>query len=186
MAGDTGLDLVTGAFSFTGRAIAARLLESGRAVKTLTAHPDRPNPLAGPIEAAPYIFDEPERLARVMEGVTTFYNTYWVRFERGRATFTQAVRNSRTLFQAAREAGVRRLVHISIAKADAAPTLPYYRGRPRRSESSPRSVWRTPLSVPPSCTAMATSSSTTWRGCSGGSRSSRSPARAATASALFM
>lgn len=129
MAGDTGLDLITGAFSFTGRAIAARLLESGRAVKTLTAHPDRPNPLAGPIEAAPYTFDEPERLARVMEGVTTFYNTYWVRFERGRATFAQAVRNSRTLFQAAREAGVRRIVHISIAKADAAPTLPYYRGK---------------------------------------------------------
>jgi NADH dehydrogenase len=135
--------------------------------------------LAGPIEAAPYTFDEPERLARVMEGVTTFYNTYWVRFERGRASFAQAVRNSRTLFQAAREAGVRRIVHISIAKADAAPTLPYYRGK-AQAERELASVGVA------SCMAMATSWSTTWRGCSGGSRSSRSPARAATASALFM
>jgi NADH dehydrogenase len=129
MRDDTGLDLVTGAFSYTGRAIARRLLGFGRRVKTLTAHPDRPPRLSGTIEAAPYTFDDPDRLAREMDGVTTLYNTYWVRFERGRTTFAQAVHNSRTLFQAAREAGVRRIVHISIAKADAAPTLPYYAGK---------------------------------------------------------
>jgi len=129
MAEDAGLDLVTGAFSYTGRAIARRLLESGRRVKTLTAHPDRSPRLSGAIEADPYTFDEPERLVGAMDGVTTLYNTYWVRFERGQTTFAQAVRNSRTLFEAAREAGVRRIVHISIAKADAAPTLPYYVGK---------------------------------------------------------
>lgn len=126
MTDDTGLDLVTGAFSYTGRVIAGRLLESGRQVRTLTGHADRPDPFDGRVEAAPYIFDQPERLVQAMAGVTTFYNTYWVRFERGGATYSQAVRNSRALFDAAREAGVRRTVHISIAKADAAPELPYY------------------------------------------------------------
>lgn len=126
---DSGLDLVTGAFSYTGRAIAARLLDSGRRVRTLTGHPDRPDPLSGEVEAAPYTFDQPERLVRFMTGVTTLYNTYWVRFERGGRSFGQAVRNSRTLFEAAREAGVRRIVHVSIAKPDVAPPLPYYVGK---------------------------------------------------------
>lgn len=129
MTDDTGLDLVTGAFSYTGRVIAARVLDSGRQVRTLTGHPDRTDPFGGVVEAMPYTFDEPERLVRAMTGVTTFYNTYWVRFERRGATYAQAVHNSRALFQAAREAGVRRIVHISIAKADAGSDLPYYKGK---------------------------------------------------------
>ena len=36
---DTGVDAVTGAFSYSGRAIAQRLLDSGRTVRTLTGHP---------------------------------------------------------------------------------------------------------------------------------------------------
>lgn len=129
MPDDAGVDLVTGAFSYTGRAIARRLLEAGRRVKTLTAHPDRSPRLSAPIQTEPYAFDEPERLVGALDGVTTLYNTYWVRFERGRTTFAQAVGNSRILFEAAHEAGVRRIVHISIANADAAPTLPYFAGK---------------------------------------------------------
>lgn len=129
MTNDTGLDLVTGAFSYTGRAIAGRLLESGRQVRTLTGHPERPDPFSGAVEAAPYTFDQPERLVRFMDGVSTLYNTYWVRFERSGRSFGQAVRNSRTLFEAAREAGVRRVVHISITKPEAAPALPYFVGK---------------------------------------------------------
>jgi len=64
MPDDTGLDLVTGAFSYTGRAVARRLLAFGRRVKTLTAHPDRPPRHSGSIEAVPYTFDDPDRLAR--------------------------------------------------------------------------------------------------------------------------
>lgn len=41
MSNDTSLDLVTGAFSYSGSHIARRLLESGRRVRTLTFHPDR-------------------------------------------------------------------------------------------------------------------------------------------------
>ena len=65
----------------------------------------------------PYRFDDPEALAGSLEGVTTLYNTYWVRFERGETTFATAVANSEALFEAARRAGVARIVHVSIANA---------------------------------------------------------------------
>jgi NADH dehydrogenase len=126
---DTGLDLVTGAFSYSGARIAARLLESGRRVRTLTFHPERPHRLAARVEALPYRFDDPVELARSLEGVSTLYNTYWVRFDRGATTFANAVENSRTLFHAAHRAGVERIVHLSIANPSIESPLPYYRGK---------------------------------------------------------
>lgn len=129
MSTDTETDLVTGAFSYSGSAIAQRLLASGRSVKTLTFHPDRPHPRASEIEAALYRFDDPVALARSLEGVTTLYNTYWVRFGHARTTFANAISNSRALFHAARRAGVQRIVHISIANPAIDSPLPYYRGK---------------------------------------------------------
>ena len=126
---DTGLDVVTGAFGFTGQHIAAWLLGEGRDVRTLTRDPDQPHPLANRVEARRYRFDNPVELARSMEGATTLYNTYWVRFERHGATFDAAVANSRALFQAARRAGVRRIVHVSITGPDVDSPLPYFRGK---------------------------------------------------------
>src|SRR3954447_2084034 len=103
--GDRGTetDLVTGAFSNSGSRIAELLIESGREVRTLTHHPDREHPLQGKVRALPYRFDDPEALTRSLDGITTLYNTYWVRFDRGGTTFTKAVANSRTLFEAARQ-----------------------------------------------------------------------------------
>jgi uncharacterized protein YbjT (DUF2867 family) len=126
---DTGLDLVTGAFSYSGAQIAASLLDSGRELRTLTFHPDRPHPLRSRIEAFPYAFDDPVALARALEGVSTLYNTYWVRFDHGATTFANAIANSRTLFHAARRAGVGRIVHVSIANPSIESRLPYYRGK---------------------------------------------------------
>ena len=123
------LDLVTGAFSYSGARIAERLLESGRDVRTLTFHPDRRHPLRALVPALPYRFDDPVALTRDLDGVDTLYNTYWVRFDHGRATFATAIANSRTLFQAAARAGVRRIVHISIANPSIDSTLPYFRGK---------------------------------------------------------
>jgi uncharacterized protein YbjT (DUF2867 family) len=125
----TELDLVTGAFSYSGARIAQRLLNSGRSVRTLTFHPGREHPLVGQVEALPYQFDEPVTLARSLEGVTTLYNTYWVRFDHGRTSFANAILNSRALFCAAARAGVERVVHISIANPSLESTLPYYRGK---------------------------------------------------------
>ena len=123
---DTGLDVVTGAFSYSGRAIARRLLDDGRRVRTLTAHPTADST---PIEVRPLDFDDPSALARDLEGATTLYNTYWVRFAHGQTTHASAVENSRTLFQAARRAGVRRIVHVSITHPAIESPYPYFRGK---------------------------------------------------------
>src|SRR5262245_7160332 len=122
-------DLVTGALSYSGARIAARLLESARGVRTLTYHPDRTHPLQGRIQISPYQFDDSHALARSLEGIVTLYNTYWVRFEHGRTTYASAVANSRALFEAAKQAGVARIVHVSIANPSADSPLPYYRGK---------------------------------------------------------
>jgi NADH dehydrogenase len=123
------LDLVTGAFSYSGSRIAEQLLDSGREVRTLTFHPERAHPLRNRIEALPYRFDDPVALARELGGVDTLYNTYWVRFDRGTTTFENAIENSRMLFHAAARAGVRRIVHVSIANPAIESPLRYYRGK---------------------------------------------------------
>jgi len=126
--GDTGVDAVTGAFSYSGGAIARALLEAGRGVRTLTGHPGRASE-GSPIEVRPLDFDNPIGLATSLEGITTLYNTYWVRFARQRIDHQLAVENSRTLFSAARHAGVERIVHISITHPSADSPLPYFRGK---------------------------------------------------------
>ena len=121
------LDVVTGAFSFTGRHVAELLLERGRAVRTLSRRPPDPgHPLAGRVEVAPFRFDD--SLGESLRGADTLYNTYWVRFERGDATFAGAVANIGRLVAAAVDAGVRRIVHVSVANADESSPFPYYRG----------------------------------------------------------
>jgi len=122
-------NVVTGAFSYTGKYIARRLLARGERVKTLTNHPDRPHPFGDAIPAFPYRFQDRDALAASLEGATTLYNTYWVRFERGETTFARAVANTEILLEAAKMAGVRRIVHISIAHADEGSSLPYFRGK---------------------------------------------------------
>src|SRR5947209_7860505 len=114
MSQPTPTDLVTGAFSYSGAEIAERLLASGRRVRTLTYHPDRPHSLQSRVDAARYRFDDPVALARSLEGVHTLYNTFWVRFDHGETRFANAIERSRMLFFAARRAGVQRIVHLSI------------------------------------------------------------------------
>jgi NADH dehydrogenase len=120
--------VVTGAFSYSGRAISAKLLDAGRQVRTVTGHPGRA-PGDTPIEIAPLDFDDQLGLVTSLEGATTLYNTYWVRFAHGRINHELAVANSRTLFQAAKRAGVQRIVHVSITHPSAASPWPYFRGK---------------------------------------------------------
>jgi len=123
------LNVVTGAFGYTGKYITRRLLATGARVKTLTGHPGRPNPFGGQVMAAPFNFDDPPALAGQLSGAATLYNTYWVRFSRGEVTFDRAVEDTRTLIRAAREAGVGRIVHISITNPTQDSPLPYFRGK---------------------------------------------------------
>ena len=125
----SGLRVVTGAFGYTGRYIARRLLDEGAQVRTLTGHPDRPSPFGDLIEAASLSFDDPKALTRSLEGAEVLFNTYWIRFARGQLTFDKAVENTVTLIKAAENAGVRRIVHFSVTNASVDSALPYFRGK---------------------------------------------------------
>ena len=125
----TNLSVVTGAFGYTGKYITRRLLSMGMRVKTLTTHADRPNPFGHQVSVAPFNFGDVAEMAKNLEGADVLYNTYWVRFPRGGLTFDKAVDNTRVLVKAAEDAGVRRIVHISITSADPDSHLPYFRGK---------------------------------------------------------
>jgi uncharacterized protein YbjT (DUF2867 family) len=127
----TTLDAVTGAFSFTGKAIARRLLEEGRDVVTLVRQPPADDPFAGRVRTIPFAFDDPEALAAGLAGVDTLYNTFWIRFPRGELTYDVAVARTLRLVKAARDAGVRRLVHISVVNASATGPTPYFVAKAR-------------------------------------------------------
>src|SRR2546423_3658456 len=123
-----GIDIVTGAFSYSGRFVAAELLERGRAVRTLTNHPKPDDPLAPRIATHPLNFEDSDGLLAVLKGADTLYNTYWVRAPHGSLTHAVAIDNTKRLIEVARRAGIRRFVHTSIANPTAS-TLSYYRGK---------------------------------------------------------
>ncbi len=125
------IDMVTGAFSFTGKYLTQRLLAQGRQVRTLTNHPDNPNPFGSQVTAFPYHFDDHAALVKSLEGVSTFYISYWVRFSYRQMTHERAVENTKLLFQAAQEAGVQRVVYISISNPSERSALPYFSGKAR-------------------------------------------------------
>lgn len=121
--------MVTGAFGYSGRYIAERLLRAGRRVRTLTGSPDRAHPFGDRVEVHPFNFDHPERLAGSLEGARVLYNTYWVRFNHADFRYSQAVDNTRALFAAARRAAVSRVVHVSITNPSEESPLEYFRGK---------------------------------------------------------
>lgn len=125
---DCGVDVVTGAFSYSGAAIARELLAAGRRVRTLTGHPGRA-PAGTPVEVRPLDLTDRVGLTESLRGADTLYNTYWVRFAHGRTDHDAAVANSRILFRAAADAGVRRVVHVSITHPSADSPYPYFRGK---------------------------------------------------------
>lgn len=122
---------VTGAFGYSGKYIAKRLLADGRSVITLTNSFRRANPFGDRVRILPFNFDAPEKLAASLRGVSVLYNTYWVRFNHGDFTHADAVRNTETLFRAAKAAGVGRVVHVSITNPSEDSPLEYFRGKAR-------------------------------------------------------
>ena len=123
------MDLVTGAFSFTGRYVAARLLEDGRDVRALTRRPRTESPFGDRVEALPLDFSDQGALIAALRGTDTLYNTYWIRFPDRETTFNAAVRNSVALFEVARAAGVRRVVQLSVTGAAPDSPYAYFRGK---------------------------------------------------------
>jgi uncharacterized protein YbjT (DUF2867 family) len=121
--------VITGAFSYTGKYTTRLLLSRGYRIRTLTYHPERANPFGDRVRVFPYNFDHPQQLTETLRGASTLINTYWVRFPRGKRTFETAVQNTRTLINAAKSAGVTRIVHVSIANPSLESPLGYYRGK---------------------------------------------------------
>lgn len=124
-------DVVTGAYSYTGRFIARRLMALERPIKTLTNHPQRRGAEDIKAEVAPLQFSDRDALVDSLRGADVLYNTYWVRFRHGRTRFGDAVANTRVLVGAARDAGVRKVVHISVSNPSEESPLDYYAGKAR-------------------------------------------------------
>ncbi|MCP4111655.1 MAG: NAD(P)H-binding protein [Desulfobacteraceae bacterium] len=120
---------VTGAFGFSGKYIAQHLLDKGRSVITLTNSTHRPNPFDDKIEVHPFNFDNPTKLTESLKNVSVLYNTYWVRFNHKTFTHHSAVSNTTALFNAARQAGVERIVHVSITNPSEESNLEYFQGK---------------------------------------------------------
>ncbi len=120
---------VTGAFGYSGKYIALKLLDMGYTVYTLTNSVKRENPFGERIKVYPFDFGNPEKLQETLKGVTVLYNTYWVRFNHKLFTHSDAVRNSLVLFEAAQKAGVERIVHVSITNPSSETGLEYFQGK---------------------------------------------------------
>jgi uncharacterized protein YbjT (DUF2867 family) len=122
---------VTGAFGYSGKYIAEHLLAEGKTVVTLTNSIHRKNRFAGRVRAIPFHFDDLPRLTESLRGVSVLYNTYWVRFNHLSFTYADALRNTMTLFEAAKVAGVERVVHVSITNPSEDSPLEYFSGKAR-------------------------------------------------------
>ena len=126
---------VTGAFGYSGKYIAKKLLAKGHTVITLTNSLHRENPFGGRVEAFPFSFGNPGHLVETLKDVEVLYNTYWVRFNHKVFSHADAVRNTQVMFQAAREAGVKRIVHISITNPSEDSPLEYFSGKAQLERS---------------------------------------------------
>ncbi len=123
------LHTVTGATGYTGRYITSLLLQQSHRVQSITGHPDRPNPFGDRVKLHPFDFDNPQLLQRTLEGTDTLFNTYWIRVNHQGRSHDQCVEQTKVMFQAAQDAGVRRIVHVSITNPDPESDLPYFRGK---------------------------------------------------------
>jgi nucleoside-diphosphate-sugar epimerase len=125
------LDVVTGAFGYSGKYIATRLLEAGMRVRTLTNSTQRANPFGDRVEVQPFNFDQQSALIESLRGVSVLYNTYWIRFNTKEPGFQHsvAVENTLKLFEAAKQAGVPRIVHTSITNPAEDSPLEYFKGK---------------------------------------------------------
>ena len=124
------MDAVTGAFSYTGSAIARELLARDRQVRTLVrSPPPAGHPLAESVEVAPLALDDQAALVSALAGIEVLHNTFWIRFPRGRSTFEWAIAASARLFRAAAAAGVERIVHISVTRPSVSSPYAYFRAK---------------------------------------------------------
>ncbi len=126
--------IITGALSYSGRYIAALAHERGWKLHSLEGARSfqRANEYDLPITL--FDWEDPQKAGRVeeaMQACDVFVNTYWRRPTAGDDATKIAEQHCYELFSAAKKAGVKRIVHISVAHADAQSELPYFRHKGR-------------------------------------------------------
>ncbi len=126
---------VTGAFGYSGRYIADKLIARGVSVTTLTNRLKSVNIHGDRLRVAPLSFERPELLTDSLRGTSVLINTYWVRFNHRTFSHEHAVRNTEMLIRAAADAGVRRIVHVSITNPSVKSPFEYFRGKARLEAS---------------------------------------------------
>ena len=97
------IHVVTGAFGFSGKYIAKRLIDAGFEVRTLTNSQRRENPFGGQVKTYSFNFNDPDKLAESLRGAKVLYNTYWVRFNHGGLFFFSGSRKHEEAVRGSRE-----------------------------------------------------------------------------------
>lgn len=123
------IHVVTGAFGYSGKYIAKRLLDAGYQIKTLTNSIHRSNPFGSNVIVYPFNFDNCEKLIESLRGASVLYNTYWIRFNHKDFKHSIAVENTLKLFNSAKKAGIKRIVHVSITNPSEDSHLEYFKGK---------------------------------------------------------
>ena len=121
--------VITGATGYTGRCITKKLLNSKSNITTLVSNISRSNPFGNKIHIELFDFEHPNKLAQKFKGVDIFFNTYYVRFNYKKISFDKAVKNTRLLINAAKKAGVKKVVHISVVNPSKNSKFSYFRGK---------------------------------------------------------
>ncbi|PJB15203.1 MAG: epimerase [Flavobacteriales bacterium CG_4_9_14_3_um_filter_32_8] len=121
--------VVTGALGYSGKVIAEKLLEKNYQVKTITNSLNKPNPFGNKIEMDSFNFNEPKKLIAALTGYDVLINTYWVRFNHNNFNHSTAVANTKILFDCAKKAGIKKIVHVSITNPSVNSELEYFKGK---------------------------------------------------------
>ena len=131
---------VTGASGFVGRHVTTLLAGRGHQVRALVRDDPGRAAAALPAERTPGDLADPAALAALTRGADVIVHLVGIIVEAGAATFEAVhVEGTRRLLTAAREAGVRRFVHMSAVGARDEPGATRYHRTKWRAEELVRS-----------------------------------------------
>jgi len=125
---------ITGANSYTGRYISKILLASTDTnfkIRNLTNSPNRKHDLGEKaFETMPLAYHDTSQMAKILEGTDVLFNTYWVRYNDYKGiTREQSIQNSKNIVDAAKMAGVKKIVYSSHTQTSLDSPLQYIRGK---------------------------------------------------------